>query len=252
MAAAAPDCAGIVEGDMMDESNTRKISETPIRKAPRMKLIIKSKETSVVEKVCEFIATNTDTRIVLLRKKEVIMWLFGDLSFLPPIEKKNKTSDQLKYKVLEDKWGQDVLKIRRPDLKLNQQWTNNFGQHICEELFILYGKEVNKPKKVLNYQADCEVDICVLEAKAQTYYTSGTAGEKILGCPFKYAELPELFSKPLKIICIGGAEKVCREQYGNLSGSKCSPQKQAFLDFFKEKRIEYVGATDILKSFIGL
>jgi len=47
---------------------------------------------------------------------------------------------------------------------------------------------------------------------------------------------------------MGGAEKVCRELYGNLPGTKCSPQKKKFLDFFRENGIEYVGATDILKS----
>ena len=208
-------------------------------------------EMSVVDKVCEFIGTNTDKRIVLLRNREVIMWLFGDLSFLPPIEKKNKSSDNAKYKVLEDKWGQDTLKTRRPDLKLDKQWTNNFGQHICEELYILMGKEVWKPDKKEHYQPDSEVDDSILEAKAGTFYTGGTAGEKILGCPFKYAEIPDLYSKPLKILCMGGAERVCREQYGNLAGSKCSIQKKRFLDFFKDNQIEYVGATDILKSLVS-
>jgi hypothetical protein len=205
---------------------------------------------SVVDKLCEFIATNVDKRIVLLRKKEVIMWLFGDLSFLPPIEKKNKTSDEAKYKVLEDKWGQDMLKTRRPDLKLDKQWTNKFGEHLCEEIYILNGKEISKPVKKEHYQPDYEVDDAIIEAKAGTFHTGGTAGEKILGCPFKYSEIPDLYSKPLKILCIGGAEKVCREQYGNLAGSKCSAQKKKFLDFFKENQIEYIGATDILKTLL--
>jgi hypothetical protein len=205
---------------------------------------------SVVDKLCEFIATNVDKRIVLLRKKEVIMWLLGDLSFLPPIEKKNKTSDEAKYKVLEDKWGQDMLKTRRPDLKLDKQWTNKFGEHLCEEIYILNGKEISKPVKKEHYQPDYEVDDAIVEVKAGTFHTGGTAGEKILGCPFKYSEIPDLYSKPLKILCIGGAEKVCREQYGNLAGSKCSAQKKKFLDFFKENQIEYIGATDILKTLL--
>lgn len=206
--------------------------------------------TSNIDKICNSIALNTDTQIVLLRKKEVVQYICGDTSFLEPIEKKNKTADEAKLKVLEDTWGQNILKLRRPDLKLNKQWTNKFGEHICEELFILLGKEVTKPIKKEHYQPDLDVDDAILEAKAGTFYTSGTAGEKILGCPFKYAEIPDLYAKPLKIICIGGAEKVCREQYGNLGGTKCSSQKQRFLDFFKENRIEYVSASDILKSLI--
>jgi hypothetical protein len=201
-----------------------------------------------ITKFLEFVSKVEDPRVILLREKEVVQWLFGDLSFLPEIEKKNKTTDDAKYKVLEDKWGQEILRIRRPDLKLDKQWTNKFGEHICEEIYFLLGKAVSKPVKKENYQPDSEVDDAILEAKAGTFYTGGTAGEKILGCPFKYAEIPDLYGKPLKIVCMGGAEKVCRESYGNLPGKKCSLQKKKFLDFFRENRIEYIGASDILRS----
>jgi hypothetical protein len=201
-----------------------------------------------IDAVCKYISSIINNHIILLRNKEVIQWLFGDLSFLPPIEKKNKSSDVVKYKELEDKWGQNMLKCRRPDLKLDKQWTNKFGEHICEELYTLLGKTVSKPIKKDHYQPDSEVDDAIIEAKAGTFYTNGTAGEKILGCPFKYAEIPDLYGKSLKIICMGGAEMICRDNYGNLPGAKCSRQKKKFLDFFRENKIEYIGASDILKS----
>jgi len=203
-----------------------------------------------ITRIQEVIARNTNSNIKLIREKEVIQWLNGDLSFLPPIDKKNKKSDAAKLKTLEDKWGQEMLRKRRPDLKLDKQWTNKFGEHICEELYMLQGKVVSKPIKKEHFQPDSEIDIAILEAKAGTFFTSGTAGEKILGCPFKYAEIPELYSKPLKIVCMGGAEKVCRESYGNLPGIKCSAQKKKFLDFFRENKIEYIAASDILRSLI--
>jgi hypothetical protein len=205
---------------------------------------------SHIEKVCTYIDSNPNPAITLLRQKTVIQWLFGDLSFLPAIEKKNKTTDEAKYKAHEDKWGQDMLKLRRPDLKLDKQWTNKFGEHIAEEVYTLLGKTVSKPVKKNHYQPDSEVEDAIVEAKAQTFYTSGTAGEKILGCPFKYAEIPDLYGKPLIILCMGGAEKVCKESYGNLPGAKCSPQKMKFLEFFRENRIQYIGASDILMSFL--
>lgn len=209
-------------------------------------------ENTEIIKILQFIAVNDDKNIMLLRNENVIKWMFGDLSFLAPIQSKNKTSDAKEYKILEDKWGQNMLKLRRPDLLLDGQWTNKFGEHICEEILSIQnrGKKVTTPIKKNHYQPDCEVDDAIWEVKTQTFYTSGTAGEKILGCPFKYAEIPELYGKPLKILCIGGAEKICREQYGNLDGVKCSPQKKKFLDFFKENGIEYVGITDIFKSLI--
>jgi hypothetical protein len=213
---------------------------------------VKMATHALIDKVYAAIAANPDPRIVLLKNKTALQWLFADLSFLPPIEKKNKTTDEAVYKILEDKWGQDMLKTRRPDLKLDKQWTNKFGEHLGEELYILLGKTVSKPAKREHYQPDLEFEDAILEVKAQTFYTSGTAGEKILGCPFKYAEIPDLYAKPLRILCMGGAEKACREQYGNLAGAKCSAQKQKFIDFFKAQQIEYVGATELLKSFVNL
>ena len=205
----------------------------------------------LIEKVCKMIASKpTAAGIVLLRQKQVIQWLFGDLSFLPEIQKKNKTADEKIYKVLEDKWGQEMLRVRRPDLKLDKQWTNKFGEHLCEEIFTLLGKQVSKPVNKQHYQPDSEVDDAILEAKTQTFFTSGTAGEKILGSPFKYADVPQLYGKPLRILCMGGAEKVCRESYGNLPGEKSSAQKQKILECFREIGIEYIGATDILKSLV--
>lgn len=207
--------------------------------------------TNQIQLINLHISNVVDERIVLLRNPEVIMWLYGNLSYLPSIEEKNKSKDTAQYKILEDEWGQKTLKTRRPDLKLAKQWTGPFGEHICAELCMLMGKDVSKPTTKNHYSPDIETDDAIFEAKAGTFNTTGTAGEKILGTPFKYAEVPVLYEKKLFILCMGGAEKVCREQYGNLAGDKCSPQKQVILDTFKSLRIEYIGATDILKSIIN-
>ena len=201
-----------------------------------------------MEKFFNFVCIAENSRIVLLREKEVVQWLFGDLSFLPAIDKKNKTADDAQLKKLEDKWGQNMLRLRRPDLLLDKQWTNKFGEHIAEEVYNLLGKDVTKPLKKEHHQPDLEVDDAIIEVKSGTFYTTGSAGEKILGCPFKYADIPELYKKPLKILCIGGAEKVCRESYGNLAGPKQTPQKRKFLTFFSENFIEFVAVSDILRS----
>ena len=219
---------------MIDQSESNK----------HVKLIIEDD----IDKIHNDICLNPDPRIVLLKEKEVIQWLFGDLSFLPEIEKKNKTADKSTLKVLEDKWGQTTLKKRRPDLKLDKQWTNKFGEILCEELCILQGKEYNKPVNKEHFQPDLEIDEYIIEAKTQTFYTEGTAGEKIMGCPVKYSRIPNLYSKPLKIICIGGAEYICRFKYGILPGPKCCNETNIILECYKNLGIEYVGVTDILKE----
>jgi len=187
-----------------------------------------------------------DFNYVLLRNKNVISWIFGDTSFLGEIDKKNKTNDIKTYKLLEDNWGRAIMKSIRPDLKSDKQWTTIVGQEIGKELYTLLGHTVSYPIKKEHYQPDWEVDNCIIEVKTQTFYTTGTAGEKILGSPFKYSEIPELYGKPLKILCIGGAEKICKEQYGNLPGIKCTPSKEKFLNFFRENKIEYIGVTEVL------
>jgi hypothetical protein len=173
------------------------------------------------------------------------MWLYEDLSFLSPIEKKNKKE----YKRLEDEWGRKTFKRIRPDLELGGQWTNLFGEYICAEIYYLLGKTFSKPLVINSFKPDGETDDEIIEAKTQTYHTCGTAGEKILGTPFKYADVPTLYKKKLVIICIGGAEKICREKYGNL-GKEQSQAKKRFLDFFKNAQIEYIGATEMLNTLI--
>lgn len=120
---------------------------------------------TTIDRICEYISSNMNPLIVLLRNKEVIQWIFGDLSFLPWFEKKNKTVDESKYKLFEDKWGQTTLKILRPDLKLDKQWTNRFGEYLCEEIYTLMGKNVSKPTKKEHYQPDCEIDTNIIEVK---------------------------------------------------------------------------------------
>jgi hypothetical protein len=210
----------------------------------------------IIEAIIESIRLKTESRtdIILLKEKEVVQWLFGDLSFLPPIEKKNKTQDTKKYKVLEDEWGRAILKKKRPDLELKGQWTNKFGEHLIEELYKVLGQNIAKPVNMDGHEPDLETDDYIIEVKTETYYTEGTAGEKILGCPFKYASVPRLYGKPMKIICLGGAEKAGVEQYGILNGpntnDRQTPEKKKFLKFYKEMQIEYVSATSVLGALL--
>lgn len=184
---------------------------------------------------------------LLLSQSTVIRWLRGDLGFLPAITSKNKTVHIKELKKLEDQWGREIMKLKNPGFKANQ-WTGQLGEEICKELFNLMGKSIKKPDKKNHYRPDFETDDYIIEVKSETYFTTGTAGEKILGVPFKYAEIPELYQKPLRILCLGGAEKACREEYGILPGTKCTPSKQKFIDFFSENNIQYVSFTDFAQG----
>ena len=188
-------------------------------------------------------------RVVLLRMPTVIQWAYGDLSFLqqPPETMTSKMARTAFLKKEEDAWGQSVMKQVRPDLHLNQQWTNVFGEILTMEAYTLLGETAFKPKRKNKLLPDCETENRVIESKTQTYYTRGTAGEKILGAPFKYASVPDVYGKPLDIVCIGGAERVCKTQYGNLAGPVQDAKKQEYLQFLSENRIRFVAFTDLLE-----
>ena len=201
-------------------------------------IILPNPKVILVNDILKTIKKHGGNNVILLKQKQVLQWIFDDKSFLPKTEKKN-------LKNVEDKWGKKMLKLKRPDLKLDGQWTNKFGEHIAEELYELLNKNPKTPKKMKKFMPDLETDDNIVEVKTQTYYTEGTAGEKILGTPFKYREIPELYKKPLLIVCIGGAEKMCKENYGILAENK-DERASKFLDFYKTMGIEYIGITDIL------
>jgi hypothetical protein len=170
----------------------------------------------------------------LLSNPQVIQWLKGDLSFLT-----DKDS--------EDAWGRAELKKLRPDLEVNQLWSGKLGELIAKELLVYTGRTIVSHKSKEGLNPDFETGDAMWEVKTQTYFTTGTAGEKILGVPYKYRNVSTIYGKPLKILCLAGAEKECRDHYGNLEGAKMDSSSQNLLVFYKDTfKIEYIGATDLL------
>lgn len=192
---------------------------------------------------------HTTPVIRALRYKQVIKWHFGDLAYLhPPTSIKEPKPGRQTNKVAEDSWGRRILKAVRPELVANKQWTGPFGEHVAKELLILSGRTVTTPAKKKDYQLDLETEDALWEVKTGTYFTDGTAHEKIYGVAVKYAEVPGLYGKPVKILCIGGAEKAAREKLGVLPGPAWNEERQKILDCFRGAGFEFVGATDLIKK----
>jgi len=193
--------------------------------------------TDILECINAYVSRDLEKMCIpmnLLDNPDVIKWIKGETNFL------------LK-KEAEDIWGRSVLKRKRPDLKLDKQWTNKFGEHLCEEVFQRMGKTVKSAAIKNGLHPDFETDDYIVEVKTGTYFTSGTAHEKIPGVPFKYGDVPELYQKPLKILCIGGAEKWARE-HGLLPGSDATRFQIKMLNIWKEEQIEYMAFTDLLQE----
>jgi hypothetical protein len=207
--------------------------------------------SEVVVRIHAYIEAHGDERINLLKDEEVVRWVFGDTSFLPAVE--GRTAQERLNRNIENEniWGRELMRRRRPDLTWNGQWTGPFGEYLCEEIYTLLGENCTRPENINGTEPDRQIDNNIIESKTQTYFTPGTAGEKILGVPFKYCDVPELYEKPLIVLCIGRAEKLCRENYGILPGPACTPKKQRFIDFYKQEGITFIGATDLLRQLIA-
>ncbi|NDK09414.1 hypothetical protein GW846_01400 [Candidatus Gracilibacteria bacterium] len=139
----------------------------------------------------------------------------------------------------------------------HKQWTTRLCQEAVREVLISLGyKNVKNSRKLKStvrnkgYDPDLESDEAVWEVKGRGWTTPGTAGEKILGTPMKYSELPELYGKPLKIVLVGYQEYEAKHHFacGDLVDELGGRTRQLgeIIDFYKNKGIEYVAFTDLL------
>ncbi len=188
----------------------------------------------------------------LLENPDVVRWCYAGVTTTSLMntadEKKLK-----KFKVIEDKWGNGVI-----GSKGSGQWTTKLCQNLVAEALQKLGrKNVHRTRPMKSsvrekrYEPDLECDRYIYEVKGRNWTTPGTAGEKILGVPLKYGEVPRLYHKPLQIVLVGYQEYEARQgfAFGDLLDPKNqTPELHESLAFYKEHNIEYVAFTDILKK----
>ena len=191
----------------------------------------------------------------LLKNKEVIKWCFKGITENTTITTSNK--DLLKKANTKEKlWGNKIMGTEK-----NNQWTTKLCENLVEEALIILKrknikKNIQKKSSLRNkkYNPDLECDSFVYEVKGRNWTTTGTAGEKILGVPLKYGEVPRLYKKPLQIILVGYQEYEARQgfAFGDLlDKEEQTDELKNSLAFYKKHNIEYIGFTDILK-YLGL
>ena len=191
---------------------------------------------------------------MLLDRNDVIKWCFVGITETTLADTQN--SDILEpFQKEERGWANAILGGS------GSQWTTKLCQDLVAEALTRLGKHnVRKPAQQSStvrdkrYDPDLECDEYVYEVKGRNWTTTGTAGEKILGVPLKYGEVPRVYDKPLQIVLVGYQEYEAREgfAFGDLLDSSDQTEElRNSLAFHKEHDIEYVGFTDILKS-LGL
>lgn len=188
----------------------------------------------------------------LLVDPMVQRWLFEN-SFDGP----NKKAREAK----ENQWGRQLLQ------KGTDQWTTEIGERIARELLEAQERErlsltsrdpptalVWRPKPVklptnardTLLKPDWETQGAIWEVKTRKWNTSGTAGEKVLGVPYKYADVPSLYDKPLYIVCVAFQEK---DSVGK-SLFQPTDNQQALLDVYTSNNIHFVRASELYSKYI--
>lgn len=143
-------------------------------------------------------------------------------------------------------WGNMMI---GNDTPTNNQWTTKLGEQLVYDMLVSNGENVTRPKKISGYKPDWETDYAIWEVKTRNWTTSGTAGEKVFGVPYKYSDVPKLYNKPLKIVCVAYQE--WELTYGNTKiFGEVSSQKKEILNFWKDRQIEFVKFSDLVPDYL--
>lgn len=146
-------------------------------------------------------------------------------------------------KQAEDSWGKCVTG------KNTCQWSTPLSESIFKEYLQSIGSKVIIRNKVYKscsgktLKPDFETENAIYELKCRSWNTQGTAGEKILGAPYKYSELPRLSGKPLYIVLMAYQEK---DSFGVFD--TCSPEKIYMTSNWRSTGIQFVKFTEMLNG----
>jgi hypothetical protein len=150
----------------------------------------------------------------------------------------------------EKKWGNNMIGQQN-----NGQWTTLLGERLVRDVLELRGENPRKPARKGGFQPDWETDEYMYEVKTSNWWVSGTAGEKVYGTWIKYQEIPELYGKPLRIVCVASQEDELITGKTIYFGENVTKKTQQVLDMARSWGIEYVKFSDLImpvKSMIYL
>jgi len=184
---------------------------------------------------------NTDLNVNL---KECIEWALNKPHGLikNPDITKQKQREQAKQS--EKLWGNKIIGQTN-----NGQWTTLLGEKLVYDVLKLRGENPRKVIKKEGFQPDWETDEFMYEVKTSNWWVEGTAGEKVLGTFIKYQDIPELYGKPLKIVCVAYQEYELEFGKTKYFGNK-SKKTQQILDLAESWNIEYIRFRDLVSPIL--
>ena len=143
----------------------------------------------------------------------------------------------------EKKWGNNMI-----EQVSNVNWTTRLGEGLVHDVLLLRGENPRKPQKKNGYQPDWETDEYIYEVKTRNWTTSGTAGEKVLGVMYKYSEIPKLYGKPLRIVCVGYQEWELTNGTTKIFSDSLDENKRGFLDFAESIGITFMKFSNLAEG----
>ena len=150
----------------------------------------------------------------------------------------------MKLKKEKKKWGNKMI-----GQKSNPQWTTKIGEGVVKHILELRGENPRRPQKREGCCPDWETDKHIYEVKTRSWAgPGGTAGEKVLGVPYKYSEVPKNYEKSLKIVCVAYQEYELEEDGNKKIFGNVSENKREQLNLWKKQGIEFIKFSDLIKD----
>lgn len=174
--------------------------------------------------------------------KERINWALTKPA--KPSKSDGKIEDQRKKAEREEReWGNKMNGQTN-----NGQWTTKLGEQLVYDVLEVLDKNPRKVKSMEGFQPDWETDTHMYEVKTSNWHVSGTAGEKVLGTFIKYQNIPKLYGKPLRIVCVAFQEHELEYGKTKYFGEDVTDKTKQLLDIAKTWGIEYIRFSDLIEG----
>jgi len=146
----------------------------------------------------------------------------------------------------EKSWGNKMIGQEN-----NGQWTTLLGEGLVRDVLELRGENPINPKCKGGFKPDWETDKYIYEVKTSNWWVSGTAGEKVLATFIKYQDIPELYGKPLKIVCVANQEHELTHGKTVYFGENVTRKTKQALELGMSWEIEYIKFSDLVLPIVS-
>ena len=197
--------------------------------------------TTILEPLCDIVEKSIDIEDKKLI--EVIKWATTVPDKLVKTADKNIGKQKKEAEKKEKEWGNSMIGQTN-----NGQWTTLLGERLVYNVLKIRGENPRKVERMGGFEPDWETDEYIYEVKTSNWWVDGTAGEKVLGTWIKYQGIPELYGKPLRIVCV--AKQEFELEYGKVKyfGENITSKTKQVLELASTWGIEYIKFSDLVSN----